>query len=234
MSKLGASESLTTVTPGGNNGGSANGGGSGSGNGGGGGSALTTDNRQIQFSKETASGSELPGARLTLSTYTKDNNLYQIIISGESGGEDFSLSHTTVSWTSTDKMVILKNMPNGTYRLHEDCAPAGYDIASDIWFTMQNGVLCDMEGNPIPNGILVMVDSTLTDPGAPDNNPGYQEDKKVPNSKVKSPQTSEDHTILFVGAFAMILIVLIGAYLLLDLLREKKREAVRVTDRRRE
>lgn len=231
---MGASELPTNVTPGGSNQSSGDAFGSGSGNGNGGGSALTTGNRQIQFSKETASGSELPGARLTLTTYTKNNNLTQIIISGESGGEDFSVSHTTVSWTSTNKMVILKNMPNGTYRLHEDCAPAGYDIASDIWFTMQNGVLCDMEGNPIPNGILVMVDSTLTDPGAPDNNPGYQEDKKTPNGKVKSPQTSEEHTILYVGAFAALLMLLIGAYLILDLRSEKKREAVRVTERRRE
>lgn len=188
--------------------------------------------RAAEFSKQTVTGGELPGARLTLTTYTKDNNLMQVVISGKSGGTDFTLTKSTISWTSTTSPAILKNLPNGTYRLHEDCAPANYDVASDIWFKMVAGVLCDMEGNPIPNGSVVMIDHELTDPGSVDNTtPDYGEDKKSSNSKVKSPQTSEDMTVVYIGEAILALILAIVIWLIVD--QRRDREKVRaVSDRR--
>ena len=146
----------------------------------------------------------------------------QVVISGKSGGTDFNLSKTSISWTSTTQPAILKNLPNGTYRLHEDCAPANYEIASDIWFKMVSGVICDMEGNPIPDGKLVMIDHVLTDPSSADTeNPEYQEEKKKPNSKVQSPQTSEDETVLYIGGFIVVLMLAVGIYLIADQRRSK-------------
>ena len=197
------------------------------------GSTTAQGTRSAEFSKQTVTGGELAGARLTLTTYTKDNNLMQVVISGKSGGKDFALTRSTISWTSTTEPAILKNLPNGTYRLHEDCAPANYDIASDIWFKMVAGVLCDMDGNPIPNGSVVMIDHELTDPGSIDNTtPDYGEDKKSPNSKVKSPQTSEDITVLYIGAAILMLALLIAIVLLADLRRDK--EKVPAVSRRRD
>ena len=197
------------------------------------GSTTAQGTRSAEFSKQTVTGGELAGARLTLTTYTKDNNLMQVVISGKSGGKDFALTRSTISWTSTTEPAILKNLPNGTYRLHEDCAPANYDIASDIWFKMVAGVLCDMDGNPIPNGSVVMIDHELTDPGSIDNTtPDYGEDKKSPNSKVKSPQTSEDMTVLYIGAAILMLALLIAIVLLADLRRDK--EKVPAVSRRRD
>ena len=189
------------------------------------GTGVGTGTRKGEFSKQTVTGEELPGARLTLTTYTKGNNLFQIAISGESGGTDFSVNKTSVSWTSTDKPAILKNLPNGTYRLHESGAPAGYDYASDIWFKLVDGVLCDMQGNPVPNGSIVMID--LERKGTPDDEnakPEQPELSKKPNSKVKSPQTSESRTILGIGSVALLLALTAAAVLLAD----ERRNRVRV------
>jgi archaellin len=177
------------------------------------------------FSKQTVTCDELPGARLTLTTYTKENNLYQVVISGESGGTDFSLSKTSISWTSTDKAAFLKNLPNGTYRLHESGAPAGYSYASDIWFKLVDGVLCDANGVPIPGGSIVMIDQELEEkPESKSESQERPEVNKKANSAVKSPQTSESRPILYIGAFAMLLAMATAVVLL----AEKRRNRVRV------
>ena len=35
----------------------------------------------------------------------------------------------------------MKNLPDGTYTLHEVVAPDGYEVATDIIFTIENGVV---------------------------------------------------------------------------------------------
>ena len=186
------------------------------------GRGIATGDRNGVFSKETVTGAELPGAELTLTTYTKNNDLTSVSVASTSGGEKFTISRTTITWTSTTKPAVLMNLPNGTYRLHEDCAPANFNIASDIWFKVVNGCLCDMEGNVIPEGTIVMIDTELTDPGTVDHtDPGYQADRKSPNSKIKSPQTSEEQTVLYIGGFIMLLVLALVMYLIVDAKRAK-------------
>ena len=85
-----------------------------------------------------------------------------------------------------------------------------------------------MDGNPIPNGVLVMIDHELTDPGEVDNaNPEYGEDKKTPNSKVKSPQTSENMTVLYIGALVVLMILVVAAVLVVDELRSRRKAECR-------
>lgn len=144
------------------------------------------------FSKVTEKNQELEGARLTLTAYTDGIDLSDIKRASNSGGTDYVASKNTITWTSTASRTILEDLPNGTYRLHEDCAPANYDVAFDIYFRMKGGVICDMDGNPVPDGVLVMIDTSLTDPG---HQVAKSSDIPVKEGTgkgvVRSPQTGE-------------------------------------------
>ena len=144
------------------------------------------------FSKVTEKNQELEGARLTLTAYTDGIDLSDIKRASNSGGTDYVASKNTITWTSTASRTILEDLPNGTYRLHEDCAPANYDVAFDIYFRMSGGVICDMDGNPVPDGVLVMIDTSLTDPG---HQVAKSSDIPVKEGTgkgvVRSPQTGE-------------------------------------------
>lgn len=147
------------------------------------------------FSKVTEKNQELEGARLTLTAYTDGIDLSDIKRASNSGGTDYVASKNTITWTSTASRTILEDLPNGTYRLHEDCAPANYNVAFDIYFRMSGGVICDMDGNPVPDGVLVMIDTSLTDPGhqVAKNSDIPDIPVKVGTGKgvVRSPQTGE-------------------------------------------
>ena len=144
------------------------------------------------FSKVTEKNQELEGARLTLTAYTDGIDLSDIKRASNSGGTDYVASKNTITWTSTASRTILEDLPNGTYRLHEDCAPANYNVAFDIYFRMKGGVICDMDGNPVPDGVLVMIDTSLTDPG---HQVAKSSDIPVKEGTgkgvVRSPQTGE-------------------------------------------
>ncbi|MCR5466118.1 MAG: choice-of-anchor A family protein [Lachnospiraceae bacterium] len=144
------------------------------------------------FSKVTEKNQELEGARLTLTAYTDGIDLSDIKRASTSGGTDYVASKNTITWTSTASRTILEDLPNGTYRLHEDCAPANYNVAFDIYFRMKGGVICDMDGNPVPDGVLVMIDTSLTDPG---HQVAKSSDIPVKEGTgkgvVRSPQTGE-------------------------------------------
>ncbi len=69
-----------------------------------------------EISKQRAGGEELPGAKLEL--FDDQGVLLE-------------------SWTSSDKPHIVRGLePGKTYTLHEDAAPAGYQLAQDIQFTI--------------------------------------------------------------------------------------------------
>ena len=144
------------------------------------------------FSKVTEKNQELEGARLTLTAYTDGIDLSDIKRASNSGGTDYVASKNTITWTSTASRTILEDLPNGTYRLHEDCAPANYDVAFDIYFRMKGGVICDMDGNPVPDGVLVMIDTSLTDPGHQvAKNSDIPVKEGTGKGVVRSPQTGE-------------------------------------------
>ena len=187
------------------------------------------------FSKQTTAGAELEGAELSLTCYTPGIDLSRITRTAESGGANYRATKTQITWTSTSERTVLQDLPNGTYRLHEDCAPANYDCASDIYFTMYNGVICDINGIPFPDGVLVMIDTSLTDPGHTEvranvSNPPV---KNALSAEVRSPQTSESGTGSAAGAILLTLAGFVGLGLWLTA-QGRRRSAVRVRDDRKE
>ena len=187
------------------------------------------------FSKQTTAGAELEGAELSLTCYTPGIDLSRITRTAESGGANYRATKTQITWTSTSERTVLQDLPNGTYRLHEDCAPANYDCASDIYFTMYNGVICDINGIPFPDGVLVMIDTSLTDPGHTEvranvSNPPV---KNALSAEVRSPQTSESGTGSNAGAILLTLAGFVGLGLWLTA-QGRRRSAVRVRDDRKE
>ncbi|MDE7225615.1 MAG: hypothetical protein K2N49_01965 [Ruminococcus sp.] len=116
----------------------------------------------VYLSKENVFGSELAGATLTLTgtdftghtvEFTQDS-----LTLGEGAG--FVSSGNELTWTSGTTASMVKNLPNGTYVLHEVAAPNGYQIATDITFTVEDGVVTGevgVEGNEV-----TMVDDMLT------------------------------------------------------------------------
>ncbi|MDE6783764.1 MAG: hypothetical protein K2J26_00065 [Ruminococcus sp.] len=122
---------------------------------------LTTD---VTISKVNVSGEEIAGATLTLTgkdflgntiEFTQDS-----LVLGESAG--FVSSGDELTWTSGTKTTLVKNLPDGTYVLHEVTAPNGYQVATDITFTIENGVLTGEVG--VSSDSVTMVDDmTVTD-----------------------------------------------------------------------
>ena len=177
------------------------------------------------FSKETVDGSELAGALLMLTSVNRENDLSKITRTKESGGRDYKPTRNRITWTSTEEPTVLQDLPNGVYRLHENCAPAGYDVASDMYFRMIDGVICDLDGVPFRNGVLVMVDTTLADPGhASSQQAQIPPAKNAAGSQVHSPQTSERNPMapVFTALAAAILLIGIGVIITISK-KEKKR-----------
>ena len=75
------------------------------------------DVTKVQISKVDITGKNVAGATLTIRD--KDGN-------------------AVVSWTSTDNPYLFKRIPVGTYTLHEDEAPDGYEVADDVTFEVKD------------------------------------------------------------------------------------------------
>ena len=116
------------------------------------------------ISKQDIAGKELADANITI-TSSDVADLSKVTRTSASGGKDFKVSSKKISWTSTTKPLILEGLPDGTYTLHEDDAPAGYEIAEDITFKMIKNIVCDINGNPLNDAKVIMVDKAKTGSG---------------------------------------------------------------------
>lgn len=77
----------------------------------------------ITFAKTDSSNNALSGADMKL-TYAGTESL-----AGVTGA---TVSGNTITWTSGDSAVTLKNLPAGTYTLSEVTAPEGYQYAANV------------------------------------------------------------------------------------------------------
>ena len=78
---------------------------------------MDDDFTKIEVAKTDAdTGELLPGA--TLQVIDKDGNVFY-------------------EWVSTDKPYLINRIPAGDYALHEVKAPAGYELAADVAFTVE-------------------------------------------------------------------------------------------------
>lgn len=78
---------------------------------------VTDNHTRVSISKQDATtGKELPGAKLTL----------------------FDWNNKEIeTWTSTTEPHLIERLVPGTYTLHEDLAPIGYNTASDVTFEVK-------------------------------------------------------------------------------------------------
>lgn len=118
----------------------------------------------VKISKQDVFGEEIKGAELTLTGKDKDGNDIIFTLENVTVGENGQLISTEDSkelkWISGETATLISNLPDGTYTLHEVNAPDGYEFATDITFTIKDGVL---EGEAVVNGnTVVMVDEAET------------------------------------------------------------------------
>ncbi|MDE5558243.1 MAG: hypothetical protein K2J32_11245, partial [Ruminococcus sp.] len=106
---------------------------------------------------------------------------------------------------SGSEATYVKNLPDGTYTLHEVSAPNGYKVATDITFTIVNGVLT---GDAVVDGdTVVMVDEKKSTSNTNSNNSSSSNkssntssssNKSSSSSKNNAPKTGvEDMTTIF-------------------------------------
>jgi len=131
------------------------------------------DNEDLYISKrDLTTDEELPGATLKV---TKDGELI-------------------AQWTSTSKPHKLTNLEDGEYILTEIIAPNGYEIASDITFTIKDG---KSDNSPVVMYDDVSPTATSSDakPSKPGSNGGYSGGSSDNSSETtKTPVTEIDPT----------------------------------------
>ena len=98
----------------------------------------------VEISKVIAGGTtELKGAELTLSGKLENGNTITFSQSQFKGASDakFVSAGDTLTFTSGSSSSVINGLPDGTYTLREDIAPDGYQISTDIIFTISNGTV---------------------------------------------------------------------------------------------
>ena len=112
--------------------------------------------RSAALSKETVGGANLPGAAITVTSAT-GADLSKVTVTGAS---DVEVTSNRVTFVSGIKAAVLSKLPAGTYVMHEDTAPLGYALASDVEFTVaEDGTVT---GVTVKDGKVVMVDEVAT------------------------------------------------------------------------
>ena len=117
---------------------------------------------EVSISKENVLGKEIAGATLTLTgtdltgrrvTFEQDD----IVLGSDA---EFKSAGNSLTWVSGSEESVIRNLPDGTYTLHEAAAPSGYYVATDIIFTIENG---EVKGdiNTVTDGSVTMVDDMI-------------------------------------------------------------------------
>ncbi len=86
-----------------------------------------------------ATTAELPGATLTLTLLSADNDNETLAKVYGSIAVERANDNMSVTWRSGNAANTLYALPDGQYKLEEKSAPAGYEIAEEITFTIKDG-----------------------------------------------------------------------------------------------
>ena len=117
----------------------------------------------IAISKKNTVGDEIEGAQLTITG--KDSRGENVVFDIEkvelgTGAKLVSTENgTELTWTSGTTATLVKGLPDGTYTLHEDAAPSGYVVATDITFTIENGKVTGEVG--VEGTTITMIDDMV-------------------------------------------------------------------------
>ena len=122
----------------------------------------------VTFSKEEtgAAGKEIPGAELTL-TSTSGADLSKVSrVSGPF--ETYNEKNKSIEWISAEEPLVLEGLKPGDYVMHEEVAPHGYTVATDIKFTVNNDGTITVEGatarvlDQANKNIVLMTDDAIS------------------------------------------------------------------------
>ena len=118
----------------------------------------------LSICKKNVNGDELPGAELTLTGKDYDGNDIIFDITNITLGNDAELITTedgaSLSWRSGSTATIVHDLPEGVYILHEVAAPDGYEVATDITFTIKDGEVSG-DAEVVTDGSVTMIDNMI-------------------------------------------------------------------------
>ena len=117
----------------------------------------------VEISKQNVFSQEVKGAELTLTGKDADGNDIVFDVANVILGTDAQLtseSGTRLTWISGTSSTFVRSLPNGTYTLHEEAAPNGYRVATDITFTIENGKV--IGGSEVTGNTVTMIDEMIT------------------------------------------------------------------------
>ncbi len=98
----------------------------------------------LKISKQTVDSKELPGATLSLTGKDAEGKDIEFDLSDVVLGTGADMTQKTgttkeIVFTSGTTPTYVKNLPDGSYTLKETNAPEGYEIATEITFTVKDG-----------------------------------------------------------------------------------------------
>ena len=115
----------------------------------------------VEICKKNLDGEEIKGAQLSLTGVDKNGKDIVFSPSRLALGENAELitteSGTELIWISGDTPTTVKNLRDGQYTLHEVAAPNGYEVTTDIIFTIEDGKLVG-DAEYVTDNSITMID----------------------------------------------------------------------------
>ena len=149
----------------------------------------------LEICKKNTAGDEIAGAKLTLTGKDENGNdvVFDItkVVLGN-GAELISTENTKeLTWLSGTSSTFVKDLANGKYVLHEVAAPNGYEVTTDITFTIENGKViggAEVEGSTVTMTDEMIVTTTSASTTATGTNTTTTT-AKTTAAKTDSPRT---------------------------------------------
>lgn len=116
---------------------------------------------EMSISKQNVLGEELPGARLTLTGTDNEGNDINFAALGSiiKSNNTINITSESISFVSGTVPTTITGLLEGDYVLHEDAAPAGYLVAQDISFSIDEGGNVRLpDGGGVADNKLIMTD----------------------------------------------------------------------------
>jgi len=160
--------------------------------------------KEIEFSKVKLGGTELAGAQI----------------------EIYKGTQKVSEWTSTTASKKIQLEP-GTYRFHEEAAPAGFLAVTDFTFTVNAdgtvtlGAIAQGETVVAASGKITVTDNAKPEPTNPGTTPKPGAKKPSVVVKSKSPKTGDE------GKFAQYALLLLSSGLALSAIGYNRRKNVK-------
>ena len=164
----------------------------------------TPTTKEIEFSKVKLGGTELAGAQI----------------------EIYKGTQKVSEWTSTTTSKKIQLEP-GTYRFHEEAAPAGFLAVTDFTFTVNAdgtvtlGAIAQGETIVAASGKINVTDNAKPEPTTPGTTPKPGAKKPSVVVKSKSPKTGDE------GNFAQYALLLLSSGLALSAIGYNRRKNVK-------